>query len=1324
MRIKVKLLIIIFFLSTVFSVDAQNNQVSFTNYTIDDGLSLSSIYCILEDSKGFMWFGTEDGLNRFDGSTFEIFRPNANKPNYISNKWIDNIFEDNLGYLWVFTQGGLNKYNQKTKKFQVYKYNESNKKSISSDLTTCIFQDSENNIWIGTQNGVNLYNKKTNEFKRYFYNNNYKSFVTSISETKNKIWIGTKKGLLAINKIDFSIKSNKNNFHSDEIHNIYSDNNNLWLSTNNGLIIFNVKTNKTKRYLHSNNNINTISDNNVRSVFKDSENNYWISTKAGFDIFDIEKQKFKLLIKTEGQSLSLSSNKNRPIFEDNLKTIWFGTYGNGLFSYNLKTKKINNYVHNSNDNTSISENTINSIIQDKSNVVWFGTFGAGLNTYAPYKQKFNLIKKQPSNSNTLSSNFVWSIHEDNSGLVWIGTNDTGVDKYNPKTETFKNYRNQKNKNSLSNNCVREIFQDSKQNLWFGTNGGGLNKFNIETEKFTIYKHNPKDTNSLSDNSVRVIFEDKDNFLWIGTQNGLNKFNHKTKIFKQYLLNPNDTNSLSHNFIYSGIYQDKEGFLWIGTYGGGLNKFDIENEIFTRYTHNNDNPKSISSDIVFNIQEDEKGNLWIATNGGLEYFDKKNETFTHYTTENGLANNVIYSVLKVKSNLWMSTNYGISNYNIKNREFQNYVKSDGLQSIEFNGGAFHKGKTGTLYFAGVNGLNYFNPENIILNQTPPTTIIKKISIFNKEIKIDNNISGNEIVKRENNYFMSKDIVFTDEIVLTYNEKVFSIELSALHYSNHKENAYSYRLRNFEENWNNTKNRNFVTYTSIPHGTYFFEYKSANSDGIWSDIKTLKVIITPPIWKTTWFYLTAVLLAIFLIILFIKLREKKHIKEKKFLEKKVKERTIEINLNNIEIEAKNEELNQTNEELQTILDTINQQNEEITQQRDNIENQKNELEKLSIVADKTDNAVIIADKFGEIEWVNEGFTRLLGVTLEEFKKNYGSSIYKISLNPQIEETIHKSVFMKKSVVYTTNTFKKDGKQLWIQTTLTPIFDTNNRLNKFIAIDSDITKIKKAESEIIKHRDELHIKNKQITDSISYAQRIQSAILPSEKILQKNIADYFVLFKPRDVVSGDFYWWTEINDHTIITAADCTGHGVPGALMSMLGVTFLQEIVSKDAITSPELILNRLRQEIINALKQKGQKDGQKDGMDMAIISINNKTNVLQYSGAYNPLFIIRNDELKILPANKMPVSIFLKMKDFTMQEIQLQKNDKLYMFSDGYSDQFGGMHRKKFLIKNFKKLLLQISNKNMAEQKELLNNNLVKWMNNEEQVDDIVVIGIKI
>ena len=1156
-----RILSLLFLFQSIY-LFSQNSQVQFTNYTIDNGLSLSSIYCILEDKQGFMWFGTEDGLNRFDGIDFEIYRPNINSPNSISNKWIDNIFEDNSGYLWIFTQGGLNKYNPKTKQFQVYKSDDKDN-SISSNLMTCIFQDSDNNIWIGTQNGLNLYDESKNEFERFFFaENNIDSvnYVTSLAQTQNSIWVGTKNGLFTINKSDFSISNSESIFKSDDIHSIFVENNDLWLATDNGLVIFDPKTQNIERHLYQPNDNNSISDNFVESIFKDSENNYWISTKAGFDIYNPFTQKFTLFIETEGRSLSLSQNKTRPIFEDNLKIIWFGTYGDGLFSYNLNTKKINNYLHNPNDNNSISENSINSITQDNSNVIWFGTFGAGLNTYDPYRQKFNLIENKPTEVNSLSSNFVWSIQEDKSGIVWIGTNDAGVDRYDPKTEEFKNYRNiPANKNSLSNNCVREIYQDKENNLWFGTNGGGLNKFNINTENFTIYKHNPENENSISNNSVRVIFEDKDGVLWIGTQNGLNKFDPKTEIFKTYFYDQNDPNSLSHNFIYSGIFQDSEGYLWIGTYGGGLNKFDIETEIFTRYEHDAQDNNSIIDNKVFYIQEDEKGNLWISTNGGLEYFDKNTNIFTHYTTADGLPNNVIYSALVVEADLWISTNYGISNYNTITKEFKNYVKSDGLQSIEFNGGAFHKGESGTLYFAGVNGLNYFKPENITFNPSPPVPTIINFLIFNKLVKIDANLEDNKILKNNDEYFINQDIVFADEIVLSYREKVFSFELAALHFSNPEENIYAYRLRDFEDSWNETQNRNFVTYTSIPPGEYLFEFKVANSDGIWSEIKTLKIIITPPIWQTTWFYVIIGLLVVLIIFGWYKLKVR-------------------------QIELKNKEL-----EEQVLIRT-----HEIREKNEELSLQKNEIEE-------------------------------------------------------------------------------------------------------------------------NHR--------HITDSINYASRIQHALLPSDKLLSENLLSHFILYKPKDIVSGDFYYFKKIDEFIVIAVADCTGHGVPGAFVSMLGISFLNEIIRQKEITTAADILEALRIQVKESLNQSETDIKTQDGMDIALCVINIKTNVLNYAGAYNPLYIIQDNKLTNIKATRNPIGIYAKESPFENHIIQLQKDDVLYMFSDGYVDQFKENDGRKFSSKQLKKLLLSIHKEPFANQKNILEQTIENWQGKTCQIDDILVLGMK-
>ena len=370
-----------------------------------------------------------------------------------------------------------------------------------------------------------------------------------------------------------------------------------------------------------------------------------------------------------------------------------------------------------------------------------------------------------------------------------------------------------------------------------------------------------------------------------------------------------------------------------------------------------------------------------------------------------------------------------------------------------------------------------------------------------------------------------------------------------------------MRNFETEWNEVADRRFVSYTNLNAGSYFFEVKAANSDGVWSNkIKTIKITIIPPVWERWWFRILGILLVLFLIFLFIKLREKNLNQQKEVLEKTVVERTIQI------------------------------------------------------------------EKEREI----------------------------------VEE----------------------------------------------------------------HKERLEIIHYSLSASIDYAEKIQSAILPAEKLLEDNLSDHFMLYKPRDVVSGDFYWWAEVDDLIVIAVADCTGHGVPGAFMSMLGLTFLREIVTKENITQPNLVLNRLRQEVIHALKQKGTLLEPKDGMDMSLITINKKTKQLQYAGAFNPIYIIRDNELIEIKADKMPVAIYMKMNDFSLHEMQLQANDSLYLFSDGYYDQFGGKYKRKFMAREFKTLLKGCQHKSMPQQKELLNNTLKEWMGTIQQIDDIVVLGLKI
>lgn len=434
------------------------------------------------------------------------------------------------------------------------------------------------------------------------------------------------------------------------------------------------------------------------------------------------------------------------------------------------------------------------------------------------------------------------------------------------------------------------------------------------------------------------------------------------------------------------------------------------------------------------------------------------------------------------------------------------------------------------------------------------------------------------------------------------------------------------------------------------------------------------------------------------------------------------------------------------------------------------QKKELEKLSIVASETDNSVVIASADGSIEWVNEGFTRLLGYTFDEYIALKGKNLFNTSANPYITEALRKSIENRTSAVYSAEMTRKNGEKIWLQTTLTPIFNEFDVLIKLVAIDSDITKIKDAEEEIRKQKEEIQaqrdlatsqrdmitIQKKEITDSIHYARRIQTAIMPPREIISQYLPEHFIFYKPRDIVSGDFFWMTEKNNQIIIAAADCTGHGVPGAFMSLLGVAFLNEIVNKFETISSEQILNQLREYIIKSLHQKSKsfadndskQDSVKDGMDMSLIIIDENKQKLQFSGAYNPIYLIRktqdsslqdfdNDSLNFkifessnstlveIKGDKMPIGLHYNddYTSFTKKEIKIFPKDSIYLFSDGLPDQFG-VNGKKFKYQRFKKLLLENNSKPMIEQKNILDSAYCEWKGDVEQIDDILIIGLQI
>ncbi|WP_372643302.1 two-component regulator propeller domain-containing protein [Ancylomarina sp.] len=856
-------IVLFLFLLLAHSLVAQQQHIQFRRLTINDGLSLSSVYCIFQDSKGFMWFGTEDGLNRYDGHHFTIFRSKSNNENSISFKWIEKIFEDSRGKLWFASQRGLTHFDRETEKFTQFTTLSDPERRISNDTITQIFEDDRNKLWLGTNNGLNridIQSLRAEEIRST--NADISCRINAFLPKRNgSLWIATDKGLLYYNaKSDEIQTSTFSELKSIKVNCLYYHEDKLLIGSSIGLFTLNTQTN-----LNQINSEIQLSKRHIESIYIDKKENLWIGTQNGLYKKRKDENQFKLFIEAYDSSNSLATNTVKPIVEDKIGNIWYGTFGSGLYKVDAHTYKISHYNHNSADPQSLSQNSINCLYEDNSGAIWIGTFGAGISIYDPQAHKFELLKHNALSTNSMPSDFVWSIWEDHKQTVWIGTNDAGLSAYDRSTGNFKHY-------TFDNTpAIRDVYEDSKGQIWVGTHGEGLYKLNPETGQKTNYRNNANKPNSLSHNSVRVIFEDSEGILWIGTRQGLNRFDPKTKTFKRYLHSSSDPHSISHNFIYSSIYEDSKGLLWIGNYGGGFNILDKKTEQFTHYHFIPNSQNSLSDNIVFSFYEDTDGIMWIGTNNQLNRFDPETKVFKHFCVSEGLPNNVIYGILPDhQENIWLSTNYGICRFNIKDYSVKNFTIQDGLQSNEFNGGAFHKGKSGLLYFGGVYGLNIIDPKKEIKPEPVYNAIITKMQILGKDVVVAQEIDSIKDHRLhydaiKDHYKLQKSIISTDKITLDYQQRHLSMEFSSLSSFSPKQIRYNYRMLGLDKNWIDAGERNFVSYSNLKPGKYLFQLKAQNSDGIWStETRELGIKINPPFWMEWWFILLEILLLIAIII----------------------------------------------------------------------------------------------------------------------------------------------------------------------------------------------------------------------------------------------------------------------------------------------------------------------------------------------------------------------------------------------------------------------------------------------------------------------------
>ncbi len=813
-KIYTSLLLLVFLFLSSGKSSAQTTDVNFQKIFLEQGLSQSIVTCIAQDKDGFLFFGTEDGLNKFDGYTFKVFRNNPADVNSLSFNSILSLLVDHNNNLWIGTfNAGLNKLDNLRNNFMRFQHDPNNKNSISHDNITSLLEDNDGNIWIGTDNGLNkliVINEKENKYEFEHFANNPED---SASLSSNAV---------------LSIFQDKRGF--------------IWVGTGNGLNRMYINQNNKiefERFL--NGNASSISSEAIMCMYEDTEDNFWIGTNNGLKKIlaaDKDHPKFIHYKNNPENRKSLSNNQIFALCEDNNEVLWIGTNGGGINLYDKKSDSFSHYLHNSLQTRTLSYNEIRALYNDKSGIMWIGTYGGGINKVSRGAKQFIHFSHIPNNKNSLSHDIIWAIYEDEDSVLWIGTHGEGLDKIDRKKHEYKNFKNiHGNPFSISSNLIRVIFDDGKGNLWLGTNGGGISVFNKKTGKCKIYRHNSADPNSLLHDEIRAIYRAKNGTIWIAVYGfGLDKFDEKTETFVHFVNDPADPKSLSNNFVRS-IYEDNSGRLWIGTDGGGLNLLDREKGDFTSYSTSQKDSLGISNDYIFSIHEDKYGNIWLGTfGGGLNKFNPATGKFKIFTKENGLPSDAVYCIVEDEDeNLWLSTNNGLSKFNPRTNTFKNYNINDGLQNNEFNGGSFFKGLYGELFFGGINGFNAFFPKNIIDNSYIPPVVITSFNKFNTPIKFEKPFS--EI----------------KEITLSHEDYIFSVEFTALDFTAPDKNKFAYKMEGLDEDWIFTSAQNRIaTFTTLPPGEYIFKVKGSNSDGIWNEqAASLKIIITPPFWRSWWF-----------------------------------------------------------------------------------------------------------------------------------------------------------------------------------------------------------------------------------------------------------------------------------------------------------------------------------------------------------------------------------------------------------------------------------------------------------------------------------------
>ena len=803
----------------------------FRHYTVEDGLSQNSVYGITQDTAGFMWFSTADGVNKFDGYTFTIFHPNPN---------------DSLSLL----------------------------KSFARSIVPC----KDGTLWFGLNNSLSQYHPLTNNFTSISAINRFPEpqkddNVYGIVSAKNgTVWVALISGVYSSADsgkkftLHYGISSDNNIFSLPRTYTIFEDHNGRqWIGTENGLYIFDTAKNYFVPFAEKD-----FFGKTIRSFAESDDGTLWVGTQ--FDgLYSISPTRKKVrhfdhtIFKCEKKEVSVI---NAIVF-DKTGTLWLSTYEYGLFSLNPATNETKHFRNNTFNSKSLGFDVIRKLFIDANDNLWIGTDGGGISVTQLFPKPFELIKNDPNNKSSLSDNFVKAIYQDSEGIVWIGSGN-GLNRYDLRTKNTEVYPHHINTTKALGNQIYSIIEDRVGMLWISTQFG-ISSFDKKRNRFVNYDI-PQDIFHATATQVNSIAIAPDGMFWL-TTDGMLLFDPRNKTYSR----PNYFSDTLRKGVCTSILCDSRNIFWVGSFANGLHRYNQTTNEWKHFNPMAKDTNSISSAGIRGIFEEAPGILWIGTENGLNNYNESENRFIKYFEKDGLPNSFVYGILPdTKGNLWISTNRGLSKFNPKEKTFRNYTIEDGLQASEFNTGAFFRNPaTGMMFFGGIGGVTYFYPDSIKDSEYSPNIVLTDFKKFDQSV------------------VTTQAIYLLKEIVLPFDENTFTFSFAGLDFTNSKNIRYKYKLESLEREWIDAGTRRDARYTNLADGDYTFRVRATNADAILGKNElTIHVIIIPPVWKRWWFILLTIIIIIgnvFLVIRYYFTRKvRKQMKQYELEKEKLEER----------------------------------------------------------------------------------------------------------------------------------------------------------------------------------------------------------------------------------------------------------------------------------------------------------------------------------------------------------------------------------------------------------------------------------------------------